>query len=463
LIRGAGWVLSKDKEISANDFEPTEHLSDKHHMAIPWHDFFTNDNFTPAYEANLVERAAIVGRIGLMMLSYGTGAWRVRDSMNTVARTLKMTCSVDIGLVSLEYTCMDAHHSYTQAISLPSTSVNTTKLSQMERFIKEFDQNGSEMTIGEIHSRLEEIAHSKGNYAPYQVGLAAALACSAFVFLLGGGPVEMFCSFIGAGLGNYVRRKMIDHHITLFAGVAVAVAVACLSYLLALSLMQLTFNVSSRHEAGYIGAMLFIIPGFPFITSGLDISKLDMRSGLERMTYAIAIITVATLVGWIVALMVNLRPENFQALPLSALMLFLLRLPASFCGVFGFSIMFNSTPKMAAIAGCIGAIANTLRLELTDLTGIPAGAAAFLGALVAGLLASIVKRKIQYPQISITVPSIVIMVPGLYMYRAMYNIGLTSISVGTLWMTKALMIVVFLPMGLIAARILTDSKWRHNG
>ncbi|MCC4435992.1 threonine/serine exporter family protein [Limosilactobacillus reuteri] len=455
--------MSKDKEISANDFEPTEHLSDKHHMAIPWHDFFTNDNFTPAYEANLVERAAIVGRIGLMMLSYGTGAWRVRDSMNTVARTLKMTCSVDIGLVSLEYTCMDAHHSYTQAISLPSTSVNTTKLSQMERFIKEFDQNGSEMTIGEIHSQLEEIAHSKGNYAPYQVGLAAALACSAFVFLLGGGPVEMFCSFIGAGLGNYVRRKMIDHHITLFAGVAVAVAVACLSYLLALSLMQLTFNVSSRHEAGYIGAMLFIIPGFPFITSGLDISKLDMRSGLERMTYAIAIITVATLVGWIVALMVNLRPENFQALPLSALMLFLLRLPASFCGVFGFSIMFNSTPKMAAIAGCIGAIANTLRLELTDLTGIPAGAAAFLGALVAGLLASIVKRKIQYPQISITVPSIVIMVPGLYMYRAMYNIGLTSISVGTLWMTKALMIVVFLPMGLIAARILTDSKWRHNG
>lgn len=455
--------MSKDKEISANDFEPTEHLSDKHHMAIPWHDFFTNDNFTPAYEANLVERAAIVGRIGLMMLSYGTGAWRVRDSMNTVARTLKMTCSVDIGLVSLEYTCMEAHHSYTQAISLPSTSVNTTKLSQMERFIKEFDQNGSEMTIGEIHSRLEEIAHSKGNYAPYQVGLAAALACSAFVFLLGGGPVEMFCSFIGAGLGNYVRRKMIDHHITLFAGVAVAVAVACLSYLLALSLMQLTFNVSSRHEAGYIGAMLFIIPGFPFITSGLDISKLDMRSGLERMTYAIAIITVATLVGWIVALMVNLRPENFQALPLSALMLFLLRLPASFCGVFGFSIMFNSTPKMAAIAGCIGAIANTLRLELTDLTGIPAGAAAFLGALVAGLLASIVKRKIQYPQISITVPSIVIMVPGLYMYRAMYNIGLTSISVGTLWMTKALMIVVFLPIGLIAARILTDSKWRHNG
>lgn len=454
--------MSKDDDFMAG-FQPAQHLSSHHHMAIPWHDFFTNDNFTPASEANLVERAAIVGRIGLMMLSYGTGAWRVRDSMNTVARKLKMTCTVDIGLVSLEYTCMDAHHSYTQAISLPSTGVNTTKLSKMERFIDEFNLHGDEMTIGEIHNRLEKIAHSKGNYAPYQVGLAAALACSAFVFLLGGGPIEMACSFIGAGLGNYVRRKLIDQHITLYACIAVAVAVACLTYLLSLNALQLALDISSRHEAGYIGAMLFIIPGFPIITSGLDIAKLDMRSGLERMAYAIVIIIVATLVGWIIALTVNLRPENFQSLPLSTMAMLLLRIPASFCGVFGFSIMFNSTPRMAAIAGMIGAVANTTRLELVDLTSIPAGGAAFIGAMIAGLLAFVVKRKIHYPQISITVPSIVIMVPGLYLYRAMYNLGLTSISVGALWVTKAVLIIVFLPLGLIAARILTDPKWRHNG
>ena len=94
---------------------------------------------------------------------------------------------------------------------------------------------------------------------------------------------------------------------------------------------------------------------------------------------------------------------------------------------------------------------------------MPGGAAAFIGALTAGLLASIVRKKVGYPRISITIPSIVIMVPGLYMYRAVYNIGLTSISNGALWLTRALLIVVFLPLGLIAARILTDSTWRHNG
>ena len=160
---------------------------------------------------------------------------------------------------------------------------------------------------------------------------------------------------------------------------------------------------------------------------------------------------------------VRLRPGTLAALPLPPLMLMLLRVVTSFGGVFGFSIMFNSTPKMATVAGLIGAIANTTRLELVDYSNIPAGACAFIGALIAGLLASIVKRKIHYPQISITVPSIVIMVPGLYMYQAMYNMGLTSISVGALWITKALLIVVFLPLGLITARIITDPKWRHNG
>ncbi len=140
----------------------------------------------------------------------------------------------------------------------------------------------------------------------------------------------------------------------------------------------------------------------------------------------------------------------------------ILRLLASFCGVFGFSIMFNSKLKMAATAGMIGAVANTLRLELVDFKIMPAGAAAFIGALVAGLLASIVRRKVGYPRISITIPSIVIMVPGLYMYRAVYNIGLTSISVGALWLTRAALIVAFLPLGLIAARILTDPTWRRN-
>ena len=43
--------------------------------------------------------------------------------------------------------------------------------------------------------------------------------------------------------------------------------------------------------------------------------------------------------------------------------------------------MFNSPVRLAATAAGIGAIANTLRLEMVDMTAIPPAGAAVVGAL----------------------------------------------------------------------------------
>ena len=402
-------------------------------------------------------------RIGIMTLSCGTSAWRVRAAMNKIARSLKLVCAADIGLTSIEYTCFSPAGNYSQTLSLPNTGVNTDKLNLMERFVNSFDEKCYGLTVRQIHEKIDQIQNKPKNYSPLIAGLAAALACSAFVFLLGGGLPEMICSFFGAGVGNWAKSSLGKKKITTLASLACGVAVAALVYLIVFRFLELEFSISPHHEAGYIGSMLFVIPGFPFITSFLDISKLDLRSGLERLIYAIMITTLASLVGWLMALTVHFKPENFAVLGLSPLVLLLLRIPASFCGVFGFSIMFNSTYRMAATTGCIGAIANTLRLELTDLSAMPPAAAAFCGALTAGLIASLVNKYLGYPRITLTVPSIVIMVPGLYIYRAVYNIGVNSIGIGALWMTRAMLIILFLPLGLFVARVLMDPEWRHQG
>ena len=117
---------------------------------------------------------------------------------------------------------------------------------------------------------------------------------------------------------------------------------------------------------------------------------------------------------------------------------------------------------MAVTAGIIGMLANTLRLELTEYTDIPISAAAFIGALFAGLLASAIKAKIGYPRITLTVPSIVIMVPGMFLYKGIYYLGLNDITSGSIWLTKALLIISALPLGLITARIITDRNFRKS-
>lgn len=433
------------------------------HMQIPWRELADKEANNLVVNASLKEKTIIVGRVGLIMLSCGTGAWRVREAMNTMARILKVYCSADIGLISISYTCFDDVNSYTESLSLKSSGVNTDKLTNMQQFVTMFQNEGAFLKVKDVHRLLDRIDAKKGNYTPILLGLAAALACCSFVFLLGGGPVEMLCTFFGAGLGNYTRAKMNGKHLTMFAGLAAGVAVACLTYLIFSRGLELLFHINVAHEAGYIGAMLFAIPGFPFITSGLDLAKSDMRSGIERLIHAISIIVIATLVGWLVALASDLKPDSFLPLGLGPWLICLFRIPASFCGVFGFSVMFNSPVKMAATAGLIGAVANTLRLELVDLTPLPAAAAAFIGTLTAGILASLFHKRMGYPRISLTVPAIVIMVPGLYMYRAMYYIGVGNISNGAQWFVSAMMVVLCLPLGLIVARMLMDRDWRHAG
>lgn len=51
------------------------------------------------------------------------------------------------------------------------------------------------MTGEELHAHLDEIEKLHGLYSPVALGFAAALACSAFTFLLGGGSVEMLLAF----------------------------------------------------------------------------------------------------------------------------------------------------------------------------------------------------------------------------------------------------------------------------
>ena len=434
----------------------------KNHMDILWHEYTdAGGENRPVTEASLTEKASIIGRVGIMLLSCGTGAWRVRSSMNTLAEVMGITCTADIGLMSIEYTCFDGEDGYTQALCLTNTGVNTSKLNRLEKFIRNFEKEGKHISGEQLHQLLDEIEKIHGLYSPVALGMAAALACGGFTFLLGGGPIEMLCAFIGAGVGNYVRCKLTKHHFTLFLCIVSSVSLACFTYAGFLKLVEILWGISVQHEAGYICAMLFIIPGFPFITSGIDLAKLDMRSGMERFAYAILVILVATMAAWIMALILHLQPVDFPKICLTSEEQVIFRLLASFCGVFGFSIMFNSPPGLAAVAAGIGAVANTLRLEFVDLTGMPPAVAAFIGALTAGILASLIKNRAGYPRISVTVPSIVIMVPGLYLYRGFYNLGMMSLSVSASWFASAMLIVMALPLGLIFARILTDRSFRY--
>ena len=365
-----------------------------------------------------------------------------------------------------------------------ASSEATTKKTRKNRnhkppkgqYAEHFDHVGKEknqtqgITVRQAHERLNMIERRKPLYSPAFAGFASACACASFVFLLGGGPFDMIGAFIGAGLGHWLRRRLFAHHLNQFFVTFVCVAVAALACTGTLRLIGIFEPVALQHDTAYIGAMLFVIPGFPLITGGLDMAKIDFPSGIQRIAYVLCIILMATLAGWMVASIVHLNPQGFEPLGLNPVINCLLRMVFAFIGVWGFSVMFNSPQRMCLVAATIGLITDTLRLEIVDM-GVPAEAGAFIGALLAGLLASAWRSAVRrgwlaphlgYPRICLTVPSIVIMVPGLYMYQAMFHLGQFDTLNALDWAFRAFMVIICLPIGLAMARVITDKSWRYD-
>lgn len=460
-------------QIDALEHELASRSVDSHHDAhlhrdtdlrtlpLGW-ESIVEDRDVLAREASVASKSSIVMRVGKLVLSSGASGYRVEKVMCHVAALLGMSCQVEVGLVSIDITVSDGHKSFTEVVSLPSTGVNTERMQIMERVVDEIEEDLATLTVSDIHHLLDRVEKHPGRYKPWQQGLAAGLACCAFVFLLGGGPIEMLGALVGAGVGNFVRCLMLKRRINQFGAAMLSVAVAGLCYAATLGALSLAEPTAWHHAAGYIGAMLFVIPGFPLITSGLDIAKFKFASGIQRLTYALTIVIGATIVGWMVAKLVVLQPDEFVPLGLDPLLECALRVVASFVGVFGFSVMFNSPPHMCLAAGLIGAVSNTVRLEMIDLAAMPPEAAALLAALLSGLIASVVGLRFTIPRISLTVPSIVIMVPGLYLYRAMYYLGDFSATDALSWGMEAFVIILCLPIGLAIARMLTDRNWRYD-
>ena len=100
-------------------------------------------------------------------------------------------------------------------------------------------------------------------------------------------------------------RRKIQRSMILVIAATLLVSMALLTFVVYRQNVGL-MEEEARQEAGYICAMLFIILGFPFITSEIDLAKLDMRSGTERLMYALIVILVATMAAWLMALILHL-------------------------------------------------------------------------------------------------------------------------------------------------------------
>ncbi len=319
-------------------------------------------------------------RIGRLALSAGTGSYRVKSHMTRAARALGLDrIAAHVTLTEITATSYRGPIFRTELTEVRSIGINADRLAQLERFSATLPAGAD---LDEVDAELDRIARRPPLYGAFLNALWAGIACAAFAFLNHGGLVECGAVLVAAALGQGVRRAMLHRGINQFGVTMLAAAVASVAYLgLVLGLSALA-GVEGGHEAGYVSAVLFLVPGFALVTGALDLAKLDFSAGVARVTYALMILASAALAVWGVSAAAGLAPDPVPAPVLAEPLLFGLRAVASFLGVLGFALMFNSPWAMALGAASIGMVANVGRLLLVDADVVPQAAAAAAALLV---------------------------------------------------------------------------------
>jgi uncharacterized membrane protein YjjB (DUF3815 family) len=110
------------------------------------------------------------------------------------------------------------------------------------------------------------------------------------------------------------------------------------------------------------------------------------------------------------------------------------------------------------VVGCLALIGNELRLALND-AGLALPPATFLGALAVGVLASWVRPYVHEPRIALTVPGIIIMVPGSYAFQTVVLFNAGSILEAMRAATLAWFVVGAMALGLATARFISERRW----
>ena len=333
--------------------------------------------------------------------------------------------------------------------------IDARRLGDLERLARDARPG---LSAAELRARLKAITVKPPVFPIAVTAIAVGVASGAFSYLNNGGPYEIAAAFVGGGVGQLLRSLLFRRHLNQFAVTAVCAIVASGVYCLIMGGLAAASLAVPRHGAGFISSSLFLVPGFPLIAGMLDMLQHQTLAAVARLAYGTTVLLSAAFGLSLVAAAAGLTvfpptpPDLGEAATLG------LRAIASFAGGCGFAILYNSTPRTVLAVGCLALAGNELRLALHDL-GMPLPPATFLGALTVGFLASLVGTWLDKPRIALTVPGIIIMVPGTYVFETvvLFNQGdvLPALQAATL----GGFVVGAMALGLAAARFISERNW----
>lgn len=402
------------------------------------------------------EALDVLLRFGALMLRSGDTAFRVRDAMVDLARALGIArLSVHITLGAITATAESEGGSATRMREVPPLGIDASRIAALERLARSAEPGLPPATLT---AQIDAIERQPALHGLLPLALSMAVASGCFAFLNGGDPLAIGAAAAAGGLGQGGRSLMSRAGVNQYAMAALCAVLAAGSY----CLIVMGFGVRSftlAHAVGFISSVLFLVPGFPLVAALLDLAQHQTAAGIARLFYAILLTLGAALGLSLVAALAGLAPAPAAAPHGLEPMTLLWRAGICFVGGCGYGILFNNPLRTVPLVGLLTLIGNELRLGLHDV-GMALPPATFFGALAVGLAAALLRGPLGVPRITLTVPSIILMTPGLYAFQTIVflNQGRMIDAMGAA--AVCTFAIGAMAAGLVAARFLTARRWR---
>lgn len=401
-------------------------------------------------------------RTGCILVENAADTSRIIRNMKRVAMYLCLPIEnlhIYVNYNMLMVNLSNAEKSYTKFQRVDKHVVNLDAIRKISHL--SWDAIRRNYSLEEYEQQLREICYCKNNYTPWQVAIGAGLACGGFCIQFGCDWIAFFYASIAAILGLRLRMFLNSIGSNSYVNIGVAAFVSTLlAWIFGLisTHLDISFLTSSTPWHPLLACALFIVPGVPLINFVSDMLAGYTQVGITRATNTLLML-LAMAFGIAFAIRfcgIDNFVHDLSMIPHHSYNEYML---AAAISAIGFSMIFNVPRHMmlfVALGGIIavctrnfvnlGPSTNNIGLDLGPIVG------AFAGSAIISIICCFMVRRLHTPHQCLSIPSVIPMIPGVLMYRALFAfinihgvIGEVTIAVNNA--IHASLIILFIALG----------------
>ncbi len=378
-------------------------------------------------------------RTGEVLVASGADTSRILRNLHRTAAYLGLpeeNLHIHVTYNMLQVNLSDEEHSLSKFQRCDKHGINMTAISAVSklswRAIKD------DYSLDKYEEELEKIKKQPRNYTVNQVAVGAGFACGGFCIQFGCDWTAFFYASIAAIIGfrlrAFLNEKGSNGYVNIGIAAFVSTILAWLSAFLSTSpavvgalpdwLATVLHSDTPWHPL--MACALFIVPGVPLINFVSDMIENHIEMGLNRAINTLLMVTAMSF-GISMAITVCGVDNFVKDLSMTPHNTYLSYSIAAAISAMGFSMIFNIPKRLLWVVAIGGIIAvctrNFVNLGASnDNIGLDRGPimAAFVGSLLISVLCVKFVHVFHTPHHCLAIPSVIPMVPGVLMYRALF-------------------------------------------